>query len=338
MFSCVIILTYSGRFEKYKYFRVIDKNGLYTGHVGVHAMDTKQLAYFIAAAKYRNFSRAAEEFYLSQPAISHQIKMLERELGTELFERNAKKVTLSESGAIFLEDAKAILETVEQAKQKLATAQQQPAVLRICYLAAATHFFLSDLVNQFHVEHPHVRIRLIRQDAYEISESVSRRDGDIYFSIMSDLLKVPSLEVKKVHSDSLCLVTRADHPALQKPALDFTELAKEPFLVFYPSHARYMNKRISELCTRLGFHPQTTEQYDLYDNVLQAVEAGTGISILPYKSRSYMHFDHLAFTPLEADGPDLDLAIAWEREITNPAVPLFLKLLDTAMQKHPEMF
>lgn len=301
-------------------------------------MDTKQLAYFIAAAKYQNFSRAAEEFYLSQPAISHQIKMLERELDTELFVRNTKKVTLTESGALFLEDAKAILESVEQAKQKLALARQQPSVLRICHLAAATHLFLSDVVNQFHVQYPHVKVRLIRQDAYVISESVSRRDADIYFSIMADLLKYPTLETKKIQTDSLCLVTRKDHPALQQPTLDFKQLAKETFLVFYPNHARYLNKRIAELCTQLGFHPQVTEQFDLYENLLQAVESGSGISILPYRSRSYMQANHLAFTQLNGSNEDLDLAIAWEREVTNPAVPLFLELFQKYMHEYPEMF
>lgn len=301
-------------------------------------MDTKQLAYFIAAAKYQNFSRAAEEFYLSQPAISHQIKMLERELDTELFMRNTKKVTLTESGALFLEDAKAILESVEQAKQKLALARQQPAMLRICHLPAATHFFLSDVVHQFHIQYPHVKIRLIRQDAYVISESVPRREADIYFSIMTDLMKFPTLEVQKIQTDSLCLVTRKDHPALQNPVLDFGQLSQEPFLVFYPSHARFLNKRIAELCGQLGFHPQVTEQFDLFENLLQAVQAGTGISILPYRSRNYMHTDDLAFTLLKNSLPDLDLAMAWERQITNPAVPLFLKLFQDFMAEHPEMF
>lgn len=301
-------------------------------------MDTKQLAYFVAVAKYRNFSRAAEDFYLSQPAISHQIKMLERELGTELFVRNTKKVALTESGTLFLEDAKAILESVEQAKKKLILAQQQPTVLRICHLAAATHSFLSDIVNQFHLQYPLIKIRLIRQDAYAIAESVSRKDADIYFSIMKDLEKYPSLEIKKVQTDTLCLVTRKDHPALQQPVLDFNQLAKEPFLVFYPSHARYLNKRIAELCTRLGFHPQVTEQFDLYENLLQAVEAGTGISILPYRSRDYMQAGHLAFTLLQDQQEELDLAIAWEREITNPSVPLFLELFQSYMQDHPEIF
>lgn len=301
-------------------------------------MDTKQLDYFIAAAKYRNFSRAAEEFYISQPAISHQIKMLERELDTELFVRNTKKVTLTESGALFLEDAKTILESIERAKQKLVLAQQQPSVLRICHLAAATHFFLSDIVNQFHIQYPNVKIRLIRQDAYVISESVSRRDADIYFSIMTDLMKHASLDIEKIQTDSFCLVTRKDHPALQQKVLDFNKLAKEPFLVFYPEHARYLNKQITELCGRLGFHPQITETFDLYENLLQAVEAGTGISILPYRSRNYMHTNNLAFTLLKGSENNLELAIAWEQEITNPAVPLFLELFRNYMQEHPEMF
>lgn len=301
-------------------------------------MDIKQLVYFVAVAKYRNFSRAAEEFYLSQPAISHQIKMLERELGTELFVRNTKKVALTDSGALFLEDAKSILASVEQAKKKLMLAQKQPSVLRICHLAAATHFFLPDVVNQFHIQYPNIKIRLIRQDAYMILESVSRRDADIYFSIMADLMKYTFLDVEKIQSDSFCLVTRKDHPALQQPTLNFNQLAKEPFLLFYPEHARYLNKRISELCTRLGFHPKITEQFDLYENLLQAVESGTGISILPYRSRNYMHADNLEFTLLEKSSDNLELAIAWEHEVTNPAVPLFLEVFQNYMKKYPEIF
>lgn len=301
-------------------------------------MDTKQLAYFVAVAKYRNFSRAAEEFYISQPAISHQIKMLERELDTELFVRNTKKVTLTDNGAIFLEDAKTILQSVEQAKQRLTQARHQPSVLRICHLASATHFFLPDVVNRFHMEYPHVKIRLIRQDAYEITETAFHKEADIYFSMLTDMGKHSSLNVKKIQSDSFCLVTRKDHPALQDPVLDFRKLAREPFLVFYPNHARYLNKCITQLCMELGFHPHITEQFDLYENLLQAVEAGTGISILPYRSRNYIHTDNLAFTLLDGDNDNLDLAIAWEREVTNPAVPLFLDLFWNYMQEHPDLF
>ena len=145
-------------------------------------MDQKQLAYFIAVAKYRNFSRAAQDFYLTQPAISHQIKMLEKELDTELFVRNTKKVTLTDSGELFLEDAKSILDAMEQAKQKLDLAKEQPSVLRISHLSAPTHQFLPEVVNQFHIRYPHIKIKLMRQDALQISETAARQDADIYYS------------------------------------------------------------------------------------------------------------------------------------------------------------
>ena len=124
-------------------------------------MDQKQLTYFIAVAKYRNFSRAAQDFYLTQPAISHQIKMLEKELDTELFVRNTKKVTLTDSGELFLEDAKSILDAMGQAKQKLDLAKEQPSVLRISHLSAPTHQFLPEVVNQFHIRYPHIKIRML---------------------------------------------------------------------------------------------------------------------------------------------------------------------------------
>ena len=149
-------------------------------------MDQKQLTYFIAVAKYRNFSRAAQDFYLTQPAISHQIKMLEKELDTELFVRNTKKVTLTDSGELFLEDAKSILDAMEQAKQKLDLAKEQPSVLRISHLSAPTHQFLPEVVNQFHIRYPHIKIKLMRQDALQISETAARQDADIYYSMMPD--------------------------------------------------------------------------------------------------------------------------------------------------------
>lgn len=160
-------------------------------------MDQKQLTYFIAVAKYRNFSRAAQDFYLTQPAISHQIKMLEKELDTELFVRNTKKVTLTDSGELFLEDAKSILDAMGQAKQKLDLAKEQPSVLRISHLSAPTHQFLPEVVNQFHIRYPHIKIKLMRQDALQISETAARQDADIYYSMMPDLQQISTLDVKK---------------------------------------------------------------------------------------------------------------------------------------------
>ena len=301
-------------------------------------MDQKQLTYFIAVAKYRNFFPGCPGF-LSDPAC-HQPsdQNVGKGIGYRTFCPKHKKVTLTDSGELFLEDAKSILDAMEQAKQKLDLAKEQPSILRISHLSAPTHQFLPEVVNQFHIRYPHIKIKLMRQDALQISETAARQDADIYYSMMPDLQQISTLDVKKIQSDAFCLVTRKDHPALQKMVLDYDKLSTEPFLVFHPEHARYMNQRIMELCAQIGFHPRITEQFDLYENLLQAVEAGTGISILPYRSRSYMHANNLAFTLLDSSNDTLDLAIAWEHEISNPAVPLFLEVFREYMREHPEHF
>ena len=82
-------------------------------------MDFNQLSYFIAIARYGNFTAAAKAFFVSQPCISHQIQSLEKELGVRLFIRNTRSVELTAAGEIFLEDAKKMVDLMERAKNRL---------------------------------------------------------------------------------------------------------------------------------------------------------------------------------------------------------------------------
>ncbi len=300
-------------------------------------MNQKQLEYFISVAKHRNFTKAAEEFFISQPGLSHQIRALEQDLGCELFTRNTRSVILTPAGEMFLEDAKKILSGMESARQKLSFAGTQPAILRIAHLAAATQSFLPDVIFLFHEKYPHIKIRQMRMNAREVLESAMHRECDIYFSIMQDLASNQDLTVKKIQTDSFCLVTRRDHPAISTIPPDYSKIASEPFLVFQPESARYLNDRVVGLCEKIGFRPQIAESFDLYENLLTAIAAGNGISILPYRSRLYMNLN-LVFTLLDIDNDTLDMGIAWHTEITNPAVSLFLDEFRRFMLEHPEVF
>ena len=76
-------------------------------------MNTEQLRYFVSVARYRNFTETAREFYVTQPAVTHQISALEREVGARLFLRTTRNVSLTRAGELFLEDAKRILDQEE---------------------------------------------------------------------------------------------------------------------------------------------------------------------------------------------------------------------------------
>ena len=105
-------------------------------------MNTEQLRYFVSVARYRNFTETAREFYVTQPAVTHQISALEREVGARLFLRTTRNVSLTRAGELFLEDAKRILDQEERALGRLRQLESSGCwELRIGYLNSPSPLF-----------------------------------------------------------------------------------------------------------------------------------------------------------------------------------------------------
>jgi DNA-binding transcriptional LysR family regulator len=299
-------------------------------------MDITQLNYFIAVAKYKSFSLVSKEFYVSQPCISHRIKELEKELDTKLFNRNTRSVELTTAGEIFLEDAKKAVSILEKSKEKILQSDKKMN-LDISFLAAATRNFLPQIIRLFKKKHPNIDIHLYRSNAQKIHETGSKHRYDIYFSLTSDLASLSHLSTKIIHTDHYCLVTTKNHPAVARMPVDYDALKNEPFVIFKPQDSHILYEQTMEICNQLGFSPHIVETYDLYEDLLYAIEAGIGISVLPYQTKNYFVND-LTYTLLDISNISIDLSMGWEKEITNPAVPLFLDLFRKFMNDHPDVF
>lgn len=300
-------------------------------------MDLAQLYYFISVAKNRNFTATAAEFFVSQPCISHQIKTLEQELEVELFIRNTRSVELTVAGEIFLQDAKIIIEIMEQSKNKLKQNKGHTMSLSIAHLASPSHVFLPSIIKLFRTRYPNIKTKLYRQDAFQIAQSALAHKCDIYCSMSLDIMTIPSLVNKKIQADHYCLVTPKDHPAAARISIDYAKLASEPFIFFNPEHAVTMHQQIIQICNQLGFSPRIAGTYNVYEDLLYAVESGFGITILPYRTKNYMN-NNLAYSLLDVSNISADLSLAWEQEVTNPAVPLFLDVFWEYMQEFPDQF
>ena len=300
-------------------------------------MDLTQLYYFISVAKTRNFTATAAEFFVSQPCISHQIKTLEQELDIDLFIRNTRSVELTVAGEIFLQDAKNIVDIMEQSKNKLNQSKGHAMSLSIAHLASPSHAFLPSIIKRFRMRYPNIKTNIYRQDAYQITQSALAHRCDIYCSMSLDLMAVTSLSNKKIQTDHYCLVTPKGHPAAVRISIDYSKLASEPFIFFNPEHAVTMHQQILQICNQLGFTPRIAGTYSVYEDLLYAVESGFGITILPYRTKNYMN-SNLTYSLLDVSNISADLSLAWEQEITNPAVPMFLDVFWEYMQEFPDQF
>lgn len=291
-------------------------------------MNTIQLKYFLSAAKHLSFSETAKEFYMTQPAISHQISELEQELGTRLFERTARGVILTKSGIQFLEDAKGFLDLETASKNRIRSLSVSDSChLKIGYLASPCKYFLPEVIHQFRRAYPQVDIELIRMDALEIVDSIDQKQYDIYFSLMEDIKRRPDYQNRKIHEDNYSLVCRSDHPCLHNFKIDYTKIATEPFLMFEPDKAAFMSRQICQVCKDLNFTPRIAHTYRSMEEVLFAVESGLGITILPYKIKDYVKAS-LVYVPLDSSHTACSIGAAWLEQEGQPAVSWFMNILN----------
>lgn len=301
-------------------------------------MNTEQLKYFLSVAKHLNFTKAAKDFYVSQPAISHQISELESELGAKLFHRSTRNVSLTRAGELFLVDAKSFLDLDIAAKDKLKTLNADDnLILNIGYLSGPCKHFLPEIINVYHKANPQVEICLKRQDAKGIQDSLETGEYDIYFSQMEDLMNQKNYQSRKIFTDHYCLICRNDHPLLNGPKIDYNKIATESFLMHSPNKSLYLTKQIYHVCKDLNFMPRITQTFNTMEELLFAVESGLGITILPYKIKDYLS-SALAYLPLDSNNTANAIGIAWLENENNPSIDWFMTLLNRYLIDKPELF
>lgn len=290
-------------------------------------MNTEQLKYFIITAKHLNFSAAAKELYVTQPAISHQIAALEKELNTKLFTRTTRHIQLTRSGELFLEDAKRILDMEDLSRQRIQLANTAvDTTLRIAYLLEPCRSFLPRLLQQFHRQYPHVKLQLTRMVGKMLRESVETGQYDLYFSMEKDL-NISPLSYRRLFTDRYHLICSPNHPCAGTNKIDFDKLATETFFMMTPDAGPFITREAQQILRENKITHSQIEYLPSMEEILFLVEAGVGISILPEKSQNFYQ-SSLVYIPLEGPHTTISFGTCWHPENNNPAIPWILELLN----------
>ena len=301
-------------------------------------MNTDQLRYFLAIAQHKNFTEAAKDFYITQPAITHQIAALEKELGTPLFKRTTRNVSLTEAGKLFAEHAKHILDQEENALRNLQMLRESGArKLRIGYLNAPCQHFLPQIIADFKNQYPQVELELVRDHASGLMSWTEQQPFDFLFSVYFDLKRLPGYTCKKLTTDYYCLVCSKDAPFLVRDTIDYKKLSNETFLFLSRESGAYMYKQISQIIRELGITPYSVREYPQIMDVMFAVECGLGITIMPRHVQGYIG-DNLVFLPISHSSLSIECGVAWQEHYENPAVKWLLDLLNYYLVEQPEVF
>ena len=228
-------------------------------------MELRQLEYFAAVARHRHFTRAAEAVYVTQSALSQQVRRLEAELGVALLTRTPKGVELTAAGADLLVRAETVLAEVAAARAEM---DQHAGALRGVVRVAATTadtLRLPAALAAFHLEHPGVGIALRQGSAYEVVDLVRRGAADLALAALEDDAPAEAragLDVVELRAEPLRLVLPPGDPAAGAGPIALWDLRDRPFVL--PEAGTALRALVLAAGNAAGFSPlRTTRKDDL---------------------------------------------------------------------------
>jgi DNA-binding transcriptional LysR family regulator len=273
-------------------------------------MDLRQLRTFVAVAHERHFGRAADRLHVAQPAVSQQIRTLEADLGTRLFDRTSRSVELTAAGRTLLAGAPDILERMAQLTEATrATARVLRGELRLNYARTAPVGIATDIVEEFRRRHPDVT--LLTDTANTARSLVQLRDGTLDAAFvrlpMIDGAEFASLEVGR---DPLVAALPVGHPLARRRALKPSDLREER-LVFWPraNGPGFHDWLVEHLFD--GKMPEVARIEPDTEQMVRAVAHGEGCAVTTAARASMLSMRGVVFKPFANPAPATPLGLVW---------------------------
>jgi DNA-binding transcriptional LysR family regulator len=294
-------------------------------------VELRHLRYFIAVAEELHFGRAAQRLNISQPPLSQQIQQLEQEIGAQLFTRTNRSVQITPAGALFLQDARAILLQVEQAARRAARVHSgQEGELRIGFTSSAPFTGLvSDALYQVRQRWPEVHIQM--QENNTRQQLAPLHDDRLDLGVMRNTPLPSDLQHRVLLREPLCAVVHWAHPLADAESISIQALANEPFVFFDPQGGTALYGEILALLHRYQIKPFITQEVGEAMTILGLVATGLGVSILP-ASFSRARLADVVWIPLQECDAISEVWLVWSttREPTAQMTNMMSLMLQNA--------
>jgi LysR family transcriptional regulator, hydrogen peroxide-inducible genes activator len=246
-------------------------------------MELQQLRYFLAVARLKNFSRAAERCNVAQPSLSQQIIKLEEELGSRLLERTRREARLTEAGRAFLPHAEKVLAELELACDRV---NETRGVVRgrvaLGVIPTVAPYFLPGLLGEFSAMYPEIQVSVTEATTSDLVRATQA--GELDLALTSLPIVARGIEATEVFAEELWLALPKKHPlARRNEDVRIGELSEEPFMLLQDGHC--LAGQSLEFCTMRGFAPKVTFRSAQMETIQAFVAAGLGVSMVPAMAR-----------------------------------------------------
>ncbi|MFI6599528.1 LysR family transcriptional regulator [Nonomuraea sp. NPDC050536] len=287
-------------------------------------VDTRLLRYFIAVAEEGTLTRAADRLFVSQPALTKQIKQLEAQLGMRLFTRSKAGMALTEPGQALAEKVPTLLAEWDRAlRETRQVASRAARVLRVGFIASAANEATQHIIAAFARHRPGWRVDM-RQAAWS-NPTAGLADGDVDVA----LLRLPfpgqeGLRVRTLFSEPRLVALASTHPLAERDLIPFRDLWDEPFVAAPPETGWWRDYWLAA-DEREGHPVHIGAVTDQPDDWLSAIANGYGVALAPESAARFYARPGVTYRPVSGVSPSR-VAVAWApADDANPVVQEFVR-------------
>jgi DNA-binding transcriptional LysR family regulator len=294
-------------------------------------VELRQLRYFVAVAEELHFRRAAQRLLLTQPALSHQIARLERELGVRLLDRDRRGVALTSAGTILLQGARRALREVDQTlAAALWTSGLTSHAVRIGYPAFAVRV-VRGLIEAFRDRHPEMWVDEHQLQSRRVRDALLNRTLDVGFVSLSAGDRLRTIPVVP---EGLTVLLPAAHPLAERDRIPLRLLAHEALLMADQRSAPGYHAAITAACRQAGFTPTTipldAEGTSTLKALAETVAREWSLALLPADAVEPIIPDVVS-RPIELPPRALHLMLAYRDDDGSDPVRAFTALVEDNM-------
>ena len=283
----------------------------------------RSIDYFIKVADTLNFSAAADELFISQPALSKCIRQLEEEIGVTLFYRSTKRVELTEGGALLYKEWKTFRDRTEQVLHEARRLNGKGAPkIRIGLLEfGGVIDTISPAIEAYDELHPEVEVEFEIYGFSDLRKHLKNGDLDLVISLNSEVEKDGSnFHIRKLLDLQLYIVVSKKNHFFERDTLKFGELEEETFCIFANSYSDEAQNSILQHCKNEGFQPHNLKYYPNMKTMEVALEHTNYITI--GYSVFFSKNEKLKLFPIDAEIGKHELVFAWKGELNKAMTDL----------------
>lgn len=273
-------------------------------------MELRHIRYFLAVADALHFTKAANRVHVSQPALSAQVKQLEREIGVPLFDRLGRSVQLTRAGTIFLAHARNVLRELELAQSAIVEAEGlHRGALSIGVLQTVNAYVMPQVVTRFVRRYPLIALKLEELSGQDIERRVC--DGQLDVGVGFAPPVSDKLECHFLFEEDMVLIIARRHRLAKRPHLALAALADDPLVLLSTDFC--VRRLIDDSFRTVQVKPNVAVESNSIEGILATVRAGQLATILPRLALSHREDARLQIVPLSNPTPKRGVGLLWKK-------------------------